>query len=55
MSFMVLIPLSIGMGALGLTAFFWALRHDQFDDPDGAAWRVITTETQWKNHAEEQE
>ncbi|MCR8723895.1 cbb3-type cytochrome oxidase assembly protein CcoS [Frigidibacter sp. ROC022] len=42
MSFMVLIPLSIGMGGIGLVAFFWAVRHDQFDDPDGAAWRVIS-------------
>lgn len=41
MSFMVLIPLSIGMGAIGLVAFFWALRHDQFDDPQGAAARVL--------------
>lgn len=41
MSLMVLIPLSLCMGAIGLGAFFWALRHDQFDDPEGAAWRVI--------------
>ncbi|GIK97880.1 MAG: hypothetical protein BroJett029_20890 [Alphaproteobacteria bacterium] len=41
MSLLVLIPLSLGMGAVGLAAFFWALRHDQFDDLEGAAWRVI--------------
>lgn len=41
MSLMVLIPLSLGMGAVGLGAFFWALRHDQFDDLEGAAWRII--------------
>jgi cbb3-type cytochrome oxidase maturation protein len=41
MSLMVLIPLSLCMGAIGLGAFLWALRHDQFDDPEGAAWRVI--------------
>lgn len=40
-SLLVLIPLSLAMGALGLGAFFWALHHHQFDDPDGAAWRVI--------------
>lgn len=43
MSLMLLIPLSLGMGAIGLGAFFWALYHHQFDDPDGAAWRVIPT------------
>lgn len=41
MSLMVLIPLSLGMGAVGLGAFFWALHHQQFDDPEGAAWRII--------------
>lgn len=41
MSLLLLIPLSIGMGLLGLCAFFWALRNGQFDDPEGAAWRVI--------------
>jgi cbb3-type cytochrome oxidase maturation protein len=38
----ILIPVSIGMGLVGLAAFFWAMRHDQFDDPEGNAWRVIT-------------
>lgn len=41
MSLLVLIPLSLGMGAVALGAFFWALQHHQFDDPEGAAWRVI--------------
>lgn len=36
-----LIPLSIGMGLIGLGAFVWALRHDQFDDPEGNASRVL--------------
>ncbi|MCB9946118.1 MAG: cbb3-type cytochrome oxidase assembly protein CcoS [Geminicoccaceae bacterium] len=41
MSFLLLIPLSIGLGLLGLCAFFWALRNGQFDDPNGAAWRIL--------------
>lgn len=45
MSFVILIPLSIGMGLVALGAFFWALRNNQFDDPDGAAWRVIPPDT----------
>lgn len=44
MSLLLLIPLSIGLGLLGLCAFLWALRTGQFDDPDGAAWRVIPPE-----------
>lgn len=38
---LVLIPVSVIMGVIGLGAFFWALRRGQFDDPDGNAWRVI--------------
>lgn len=41
MTFLVLIPVSIVMGLIGLAAFFWALRHDQFDDPQGAAERIL--------------
>ena len=40
---LILIPLSLGMGMVGLGAFFWAMRHGQFDDPEGNAWRVIET------------
>lgn len=45
MSLLLLITLSIGLGLIGLAAFFWALSNDQFDDPDGAAWRIIPPET----------
>ncbi|SEQ98048.1 cytochrome oxidase maturation protein, cbb3-type [Thalassovita taeanensis] len=38
---LVLIPVSIGMGLIGLGAFIWATRHQQFDDLEGNAWRVI--------------
>lgn len=36
-----LIPVALGMGLLGLAAFFWSLRSGQFDDPDGAAARIL--------------
>lgn len=41
MGLSVLIPVSIAMGLVGLAAFIWALRQGQFDDPEGAAWRVL--------------
>ncbi|GIX12647.1 MAG: hypothetical protein KatS3mg118_0606 [Paracoccaceae bacterium] len=37
----VLIPVSVGMALVGLGAFFWALRHDQFEDPEGNAARIL--------------
>ncbi len=36
-----LVPLALGLGALGLAGFLWSLKDGQFDDPDGAAWRAI--------------
>lgn len=42
---LILIPVSLAMGLVGLCAFFWAMRHDQFDDPEGNAWRVIAEDT----------
>jgi cbb3-type cytochrome oxidase maturation protein len=37
-----LIPLALGLGGLGLAAFLWSLRDNQYDDLDGAAWRIMT-------------
>lgn len=45
MSWAVLIPLSIGMGLIGVVAFVWALNNDQFDDPEGNASRILLNET----------
>lgn len=38
----VLIPVSLILGAIGLAAFFWALRSNQFDDPKGEATRILS-------------
>lgn len=43
-SLLILVPVSLGLGLIGLCAFFWAMRHGQFDDPEGNAWRVIAPE-----------
>lgn len=36
-----LIPIALGLGAAGLAAFLWCLKNGQFDDPDGAAERIL--------------
>lgn len=36
-----LIPVSLGLGMLGLLAFFWALKTRQFEDPEGDRHRVL--------------
>jgi cbb3-type cytochrome oxidase maturation protein len=40
----VLIPIALLLGFVGLVAFLWALRSGQFDDLDGAAWRILQDE-----------
>ena len=37
----LLIPVALLLGVLGLGAFLWSLKSGQFDDPDGAAGRVL--------------
>ena len=39
-----LIPISIGLGLMGLAAFLWALRSGQYEDLDGAAERILYDE-----------
>lgn len=36
-----LIPIALTLGALGLAAFFWAMRSNQFEDLDGAPYRIL--------------
>lgn len=38
---LLLIPVALVLGGLGLAAFIWALRSGQFDDLDGAANRIL--------------
>ncbi|OSZ67025.1 cbb3-type cytochrome oxidase assembly protein CcoS [Sphingomonas sp. IBVSS1] len=41
---LLLIPIALGLGLLGLFAFFWAVGRGQFDDLDGAALRILIDE-----------
>ncbi len=36
-----LIPISLILGGLGIAAFIWTLRSDQYDDPGGGAARIL--------------
>jgi cbb3-type cytochrome oxidase maturation protein len=40
-SLIVLIPVALGLGLLGLGAFFWSLSSNQYEDLDGAAARML--------------
>ncbi len=36
-----LIPVALFLGFLGLLAFLWSLKNGQYEDPDGAAQRIL--------------
>lgn len=36
-----LIPIALFLGAVGLGAFLWSLKTNQYDDLDGAAERIL--------------
>ena len=38
---LILIPIALGLGALGLLAFMWSLKSGQYEDMDGAAERIL--------------
>jgi cbb3-type cytochrome oxidase maturation protein len=39
-----LIPAALLLGLLGLAGFLWSLRSGQFDDLEGAAYRILDDE-----------
>ena len=39
--YLFLVPISLALALIGLGAFLWSLRHEQYDDLDGAAERVL--------------
>jgi cbb3-type cytochrome oxidase maturation protein len=41
-----LIPIALGLGLLGLAAFFWSLKSGQYDDLDGASLRILIDDEQ---------
>ncbi|WP_280705619.1 cbb3-type cytochrome oxidase assembly protein CcoS [Bradyrhizobium sp. BR13661] len=43
-SFLYLIPISVLLGAGGLCAFIWSLRSGQYQDLEGARYRILGDE-----------
>ncbi|KUP91695.1 cbb3-type cytochrome oxidase assembly protein CcoS [Tritonibacter horizontis] len=39
-----LIPISLLLGGIGLFAFIYTVRTDQYDDPEGDARRILSDE-----------
>ena len=37
----ILVPLALGLGLIGLAAFLWSLKSGQYEDLEGAALRAI--------------
>jgi len=38
---LILIPLSLVLLIIGIAAFFWAVRNDQFEDMESPAWKIL--------------
>ncbi|NSX56135.1 cbb3-type cytochrome oxidase assembly protein CcoS [Parasulfitobacter algicola] len=43
-----LIPASLFLGGIGLIAFIYTMRSNQYDDPDGNSQRILSDE--WDDH-----
>ena len=40
----ILIPVSLGLGLIGLLAFLWTLKNNQYEDLEGDEARVLFNE-----------
>jgi cbb3-type cytochrome oxidase maturation protein len=43
---LILIPVALCLGGLGLVAFLWSLKSGQYDDLEGAARRILFDDPQ---------
>lgn len=43
-----LIPISLILGGVGLLAFVYTVRSNQYDDPEGDARRILSDD--WDDH-----
>lgn len=47
---LLLIPIALFLGLLGLAAFLWSLKSGQFDDMEGAANRILFDDDEQQPH-----
>ncbi|MAI48574.1 MAG: cbb3-type cytochrome oxidase assembly protein CcoS [Hyphomicrobiaceae bacterium TMED74] len=47
----LLIPVALCLGLLGLAAFVWSLKNGQYDDMEGAASRILLDDEDTTDHA----
>lgn len=47
-----MLPAALALGVVMLGAFFWALRNGQFEDLEGAGWRVLDDDVAPPSRAE---
>jgi cbb3-type cytochrome oxidase maturation protein len=38
---LILVPMALVLGGIGLAAFLWSLKSGQYDDMEGAAQRIL--------------
>ncbi|WP_435113478.1 cbb3-type cytochrome oxidase assembly protein CcoS [Candidatus Pelagibacter bacterium nBUS_36] len=44
-----LIPIALTLGLIGLLAFLWTLKNNQYEDLEGASERILIEEEKEKN------
>jgi cbb3-type cytochrome oxidase maturation protein len=42
----ILAPFSLALALIGLAAFWWTLRNDQYEDPQGDASRILIEDSE---------
>ncbi|MEF2553539.1 cbb3-type cytochrome oxidase assembly protein CcoS [Aurantimonas sp. A2-1-M11] len=47
---LILVPIALLLGMAGLAAFLWTVRTRQYEDLDGAAWRILDDEEPRRGH-----
>jgi cbb3-type cytochrome oxidase maturation protein len=50
-----LLPLTLMLGGAGLLLFVWCVRSGQFEDLDGAAWRILRDDPPSRRQAQDGE
>lgn len=38
---LILIPIALGLGLIGLCAFYWSIKNGQYNDLEGSANRIL--------------